>query len=106
MGRRVQPRFGDPLAQQVPIRKLDTVQKRKALIGFEKYTDKYWDNTGNKRRFLRIQRLVRLVSKEGNIETVSEEGSDAEWNDAIVKFHAKWDIGQKPRALSTILKMN
>ncbi len=95
-------RFRDPLCQQISIRELNTAEKQKSVICVDQYSDKYWDSTGNKRRFLRIQALIRFVADESNVESVDEEGANAEWNAAIAKFHEKWDIEGKPCALSRL----
>ena len=97
-------RMGDSLSSQVALRKFSTAEKRKEVIGLRVYSDKLWENTGNKRRFLRLKALINLVVEGSSIQSVEEEGRDAEWKDAILKFHDKWDVDGKPRSLSSILK--
>ncbi len=96
--------LGDPLCQHIAVRKLNTAEKRKTVIGVDHYYDKYWDNIGNKRLLLSIQELIRFGSDGSNGESVDEEGDNAEWNEEIAKFHEKWDLVGNPCALSILSK--
>ena len=84
-------RYGDESSGFKAVRLFATPDKRRCLI--PQYKDRIWRQSGNKRKFERMQEVVRYVSEcNPNISDVYQAGSNAEWERAVSNFKEKWGV--------------
>lgn len=88
----------------LPVRLFATPELRKKVI--KDYSHKLWASCGQKDALLRYKMLAELVASFNleHLPNVIETGIEADWNEAMLRFHVAWDVDGKPLALSVVRK--
>ncbi len=94
-------RQGNPEKNVSPLYKFVCVSGRKQII--RGYTNKTWNLSGQKRAFNRLKSLVQIVARDSAL-SITEVGSDFEWQEALRVFHSKWSKDGNVPPLSSVLK--